>query len=339
MTFTLSELHSALAAFDPQALEGLEVVAAARVAAEHYPCLSLDRPVLLIGLAAPSLARGVRETLLAAYPPDHPVTLIGTGSPRTVRLDELATVLAAVSTGALGSAALSPATCLWIPALPMPAEYARLQDVVARLRAPDGCPWDRALTWSKLRPSLLEECYELLAALDAGDGGKVAEELGDLLLEVALVAQIGMEEGRFRLPEVIAGIVEKLIRRHLHVFGDAVVSGTEEVLANWEAIKRAERERNGEKRSPLATIPAGLPALAQADAYLDRMSRLGPLDVAGAIGTAVAKLSDDEAVTPERLGDFLLELVAWARVRGVDAESALRAANARYAARIEAEVG
>ena len=149
--------------------------------------------------------------------------------------------------------------------------------MVARLRAPDGCPWDRELTWVKMRASVLEEAHELLDALDADEPGKVAEELGDLLLQVALLTQIATEEGRFRFPEVVAHIVAKLIRRHPHVFGDTQVSGTDEVLANWETIKRAERAANGDaaqKRSPLAGIPKGLPALAQAEAYLDRMSRL-----------------------------------------------------------------
>ena len=101
-----------------------------------------------------------------------------------------------------------PAPCLWIAPLANPGEYAALQDVVARLRAPDGCPWDRELTWAKMRASVLEEAHELLDALDADDPGKVAEELGDLLLQVALLTQIATEEGRFRFPEVVARIVE-----------------------------------------------------------------------------------------------------------------------------------
>jgi uncharacterized protein YabN with tetrapyrrole methylase and pyrophosphatase domain len=193
------------------------------------------------------------------------------------------------------------------------------------------------LTWAKLRPSLLEETYELLAALDAGDEARVAEELGDLLLQIGLQTQIAAEEGRFRLPDVIRGIVGKLIRRHPHVFGDASVSGTAEVLANWEAIKRAERQSNGGKRSPLAGVPVGLPALAQADAYLDRMSRLRTLHAAAAPWTILAETRPGEPISAETVGEALFGLVAWARARGIDAESALRAANARYAAQIEAE--
>jgi tetrapyrrole methylase family protein/MazG family protein len=196
-----------------------------------------------------------------------------------------------------------------------------------------------------MRASVLEEAHELLDALDADEPEKVAEELGDLLLQVALLTQIATEEGRFRLPEVVAHIVAKLIRRHPHVFGDTQVSGTDEVLANWEAIKRAERAAisgaaNGDaaqKRSPLAGIPKGLPALAQAEAYLDRMARLREIAAPDAPWTILADLSADAALTPEILGDALFNLVAWARARGVESESALRENNARYAARVAAE--
>lgn len=246
---------------------------------------------------------------------------------RTITLGELA-----------GMAHLGAGAHLYLPPRAGAATYEALQDVVAQLRAPDGCPWDRALTWAKLRASLLEESYELLAALDAADPAKVAEEQGDLLLQIALQAQIAVEEGRFRLPDVITHIVEKLIRRHPHVFGDAVVSGEAEVLANWEAIKAAERARNGEKRSPLAGVPAGLPALAQAEAYLDRMSRLRAATAPQAPWAPLAALAPDAPLAAETLGDALFDLVAWALARGVEAESALRQANARFADRVAASL-
>ena len=305
-------------------LDNLQIISAARIAAQRFPQLDPAQPVLLTGLADPSLAQQVQQALLAAYPPDHEVTLFMGDSARAFSLSGLAE-----------GVDFTPQTCLWIPPLPAPAAYEALQDVVAHLRAPDGCPWDRALTWAKLRATLLEETYELLAALDADDAAKVAEEQGDLLLQIAMQVQIATEEGRYRLPDVIRGIVGKLIRRHPHVFGDAQVSGAAEVLANWEAIKRAERESNGEKRSPLAGVPKGLPALAQADAYMDRMSRLGEVPAPAAPWAELAALPADAAVTPEMVGEALFGLVAWARARGVDAERALREANARYAARFE----
>jgi XTP/dITP diphosphohydrolase len=154
------------------------------------------------------------------------------------------------------------------------------------------------------------------------------------LLQVAMQTQIAAESGLFFFPDVARQVVEKLIRRHPHVFGDAVVSGTDDVLANWEAIKRAERANNGERRSPLSGIPAGLPALAQTSAYLDRMSRLGPV---AAPGAPWESLGDGVEATPETVGEALFALAAWARVRGIDAESALRQANALYAAQVEDE--
>jgi uncharacterized protein YabN with tetrapyrrole methylase and pyrophosphatase domain len=148
-------------------------------------------------------------------------------------------------------------------------------------------------------------------------------------------AQIATEDGRFRFGDVVAGIIDKLVRRHPHVFGDTTVSGTADVLANWEAIKAAERKRNGEKRSPLSGIPKGLPALAQADAYLDRMSRLRKAEAPAQPWAALANLPPDAPVTDEILGDALFGIVAWAQSRGLDAESALRAANTRFAAEVE----
>jgi uncharacterized protein YabN with tetrapyrrole methylase and pyrophosphatase domain len=165
------------------------------------------------------------------------------------------------------------------------------------------------------------------------------EEEGDLLLQISLQAQIATENGQYRFPEVVRAIVEKLIRRHPHVYGELAVSGTDEVLANWEAIKAAERAKAGaspsEKKSPLASLPKGLPALAQAEAYLDRMSRLRSSVPPTEPWAPLANLGQDEALTSEALGQALFDLVAWAMARGVEAESALREANARFAADVE----
>jgi tetrapyrrole methylase family protein/MazG family protein len=264
----------------------------------------------------------VRDMLMRAYPADHVLELITGEHREEIPLSQFA-----------DGTSLTSETCVWVPPLPGAASLGGLQDIVAHLRSPEGCPWDRELTWAKLRASLLEETYELLAALDAEDDTKVAEELGDLLLQIGLQTQIATEKGSFRLPDVLSGIVSKLIRRHPHVFSDTRVSGTDEVLANWEAIKRAERESNGGKRSPLSGVPAGLPALAQAEAYLDRISRLRPVNVPDAPWAVLV----DGPVTPEAVGDALFGFVAWARAHGIDAESVLRATNARYAAQVEAE--
>lgn len=300
----------------------VQLMAASSLAMQHYPLVDPAQTLLIIGPAPVEVVARLAGVLGQAYPLGHPVRLAGLEDGETT-LESLPAI------GSLGSGA-----CLLIPPLSGAATYEKLQDVAAYLRAPEGCPWDRELTWDRLRAHLLEETHELLAALDAGDARKVSEELGDLLLQVAMQTQIAAEEGLFRFPDVVRQIVEKLIRRHPHVFGGAVVSGTDEVLANWEAIKRAERAENGETRSLLSGIPAGLPALAQADAYQDRVSRLAPTDVVEAPWLGLAELAPDAPVTPEQFGEALFELVAWARSRGIDAESALRQANARYAARI-----
>jgi tetrapyrrole methylase family protein/MazG family protein len=320
-----AEIEKALAVLGEE-FESLQIVAAGALARQHYPVLDPGQPVLLLDLADTAVADRLRAVLCGAYPPVWTVTVIDDEELHTLELAELVSV---VSPGRK--------VCVFIPGLPAASSFQALQDLIAHLRAPDGCPWDQALTWAKLRSTLLEEAYELLAALDAHDDAKVAEEQGDLLVQVAMQAQIAAEEGRFRMPEVISLIVDKLIRRHPHVFSDAVVSGPEEVLANWEAIKRTERQRNGAERSPLAGVPAGLPALAQADAYLDRMSRLRGGAATNAPWARLAELAPDDALTAERFGEALFDMVAWGRERGVDAESALREVNARFAARVAAE--
>ena len=328
MAITREAVTLALARLGHLAYDSLQIVAAGALAEQRYPHLDPAAPVLVLDLAGSDQVGKVAAALLLAYPASHTCALLDDADRHGLTLGEL------------GQVALASGASLWIAPLATPGEYAALQDVAARLRAPDGCPWDRELTWPRLRASVLEEAHELLDALDADDPAKVAEELGDLLLQVALLTQIATEEGRFRFPEVVADIVAKLIRRHPHVFGDVELSGTDEVLANWEAIKRAERAANDDatqKRSPLAGIPKGLPALAQAEAYLDRMSRLREVTVPDAPWSVLADLPADAPLTPELVGEVLFALVAWTRARGVEAESALRTTNARYAARVAAE--
>jgi tetrapyrrole methylase family protein/MazG family protein len=331
MTLSLTDLGSALAALERNGLgpggaelSSIQIVSAKALAGQHYPQIDPAQPVLLAGLEGPELVQALVRSLLAVYPADHPVLLVGEKDTRPLSLAQL---------GAANGDAVAT-VAFYLPPLNKPSEYVALQEIVARLRAPDGCPWDRELTWDKLRPSLLEETYELLAALDAGDPARVVEEQGDVLLQIALQTQIAIEEGLYKSPDVIAAIVEKLVRRHPHVFGDVKVSSTDEVLANWEAIKRTERKNNAQKRSPLAGIPPNLPALSQADAYLDRMSRLQTQETPEAPWAELSALPGGSAISPEIVGRALFGLVAWAHARGVDAESALRAESARYAARV-----
>ena len=215
--------------------------------------------------------------------------------------------------------------------LPAREPYVDLSSVAAitriaeRLRAPDGCPWDRDQTHASLRPHLLEEAYETLEALDSGDLDHLRDELGDLLFQIAIHAQLAHEEGAFDISDVARRLGEKLVRRHPHVFAATEISG--DLLAQWERIKREEREAGGRTdESILSGVPKDLPALFAAERLQERAARVGvthervdlPLDV------------DD----PAFLGDLLFDLVAAAREKGFDAETALREANERFSAHV-----
>jgi tetrapyrrole methylase family protein / MazG family protein len=326
MAIVMSDVAEALELIGAPELDTLQLIDAAALAAQYYPLFDPSSPALVMNVEGANVAQ-LQKVLLQAYPEAHELRLLDWHD-RAIRLEEL-------RAEAL-SAELSR-TALYVPPLPYPGSYSALQNVSARLRAPDGCPWDRELTWDKLRPFLIEETYELLDALDQGDPHKVLEEEGDLLLQISLQAQIATEKGDYRFPEVVRHIVEKLIRRHPHVYGEVEVSGTDEVLSNWEAIKAEERAKSGAakaKKSPLSGVPKGLPALLQAESYLDRMSRLRNATPPGEPWAPLANLGGDEPLTPEVLGQALFDLVSWAMARGVESESALRETNARYAAEV-----
>jgi len=148
--------------------------------------------------------------------------------------------------------------------------FAALIDIIARLRGPDGCPWDREQTHLSLKPTLVEECYEVLEAVDEEDDKKLCEELGDLLMQIALHAQIADDQGKFGIKDVLQGINTKLIHRHPHVFGEAKVSNSQEVILSWEALKQKERGVT----PLLAGLPKGMPALAYSQACSDALLEL-----------------------------------------------------------------
>ncbi len=213
-------------------------------------------------------------------------------------------------------------------------QFDTLVDIVARLRAPDGCPWDREQTHASLRENLLEECYEVLATLDEGDSGKLCDELGDLMMQVIFHAQIATEAGEFELAEVINSINTKLIHRHPHVFGSVKVKDAEEVVHKWEAIKREER---GADTSILASVPKQMPALGYSQVIQLRVAQFGFdwKDIDGVIDKLAEEVSElKDADTEERraqeFGDLLFTLVNIGRWLGIDSEAALREANQRF---------
>lgn len=229
-----------------------------------------------------------------------------------------------------------------VPRGPVPSSRGgeRLLDLVrvmARLRGPGGCPWDREQTHRSLARHLLEEAHEVLDAIDADDRGRLREELGDLLLQVAFHAQIAADDGAFDIDDVAEGIVRKLIRRHPHVFGEASVSGAEEVLLNWERIKAEEKGEHPVEHD----IPPTLPALARA-AKVQRRAAGAGFDfrsAEAALGKLREEVEELAQAPPERaegeLGDVLFAAVAVARALGVDPESALRRTVRRFSERYE----
>ncbi len=218
--------------------------------------------------------------------------------------------------------------------------FEALVEIIARLRAPDGCPWDRKQTHASLRENLLSECYEVLEALDASDANKLRGELGDLLMQIVLHAQIAREAGEFELGEVIEGINKKLIHRHPHVFGSKNVKDAEEVMHNWEELKKEERE---EGASLLESVPKEMPALGYAHEIQRRAAWVGFdwEDIDGIIDKLAEEVGEfQRAGTREEkaseFGDLLFTLANIALRMGIDAESALREANKRFYKRFTA---
>lgn len=208
----------------------------------------------------------------------------------------------------------------------MPRGYTLLEVVrtMTILHGPNGCPWDREQTHQTLAKTLLDETYELLEAIEQGGPKELTEELGDLLLQVVFHAQMGIEAGTFDIDDVAVGLDEKLKRRHPHVFADVEVADSGEVIRNWDEIKRREK---GSDAGVFEGVPRALPALAYAEKLLRRASSAGH-DVPA--GTVRPDATDESSI-----GDALLDLVAWARTRGIDAETALRRAADRFRATID----
>jgi MazG family protein len=231
----------------------------------------------------------------------------------------------------------------------------RLIEIMARLRAPDGCAWDREQTPVTLKPQMLEECYEVLEAIDSGSPGHLTEELGDLLLHVVFQAQIAREAGEFTFADVANGVADKLIRRHPHVFGDIKVTDPAAIVAQWNELKKAEKP---ERKSALDGVPRALPALMRAEALQKNARRVGfdwP-DVGGPIGKVreeiaevTAEIEADLAFahaneakftptpeTAEEIGDLLFSIVNLTRHLKLDAEDLLTGANDKFARRFRA---
>jgi tetrapyrrole methylase family protein / MazG family protein len=228
---------------------------------------------------------------------------------------------------------------LFLPGKGTETSLEGFQEVIARLRAPQGCPWDRKQTHSSLRTYLLEETYETLDALDRGDLNSLQEELGDLILQIVLHAQIAQENMEFQMGDILAGINKKIVFRHPHVFKDWIVDGELQVVQNWETLKGQERKDNGEEggKGILDGVPQSYPALAQAQAVQERAARVGFdwQEIAPVLDKIQEELEEirnartEEERTSE-FGDLLFALVNFIRWNKVDAESALRKTNNKF---------
>lgn len=232
-----------------------------------------------------------------------------------------------------------------------------LLDIMAKMRGEGGCPWDREQTLESLKQYLVEECYEVIDAIDSGRADKHADELGDLLLQVVFQAQIRREQGLFAFEEVVDRICEKLIRRHPHVFGNTHVSGSQEVLKNWEAIKVREKQESaagtsadgtlpGVPPSLVGDIPRHMPALHKAHHLQKRLARVGfdwnqVHDVVAKIDEELAEVKQalaagDAAQIKEELGDLLFAVANLSRFQGLNAEEVLQRAVDKFAKRVQA---
>jgi MazG family protein len=215
----------------------------------------------------------------------------------------------------------------------------RLRQIVERLRAPDGCPWDREQTHESLKPHLLEECYELLDAIDTQDDGELKEELGDLLLQVVMHAQMASEQHRFTLDDVAEVTADKLVNRHPHVFGENRLPNSDAVLRQWDAIKRGEKHQ---RKSVLDGVPKNLPALAKAQKVQTKAARVGfdwqeARDVLSKIHEEIQEIdSASGKELADEIGDLLFAIVNFARKQKLDAEQLLSGATAKFSKRFQA---
>jgi tetrapyrrole methylase family protein/MazG family protein len=317
----------------------LILLEAQTLSSAHVSPFPPDIPALLTNIDSGELASHLKNVLLTTYPKEHVVFVVGDGKKKEGRIE------------VINGDDFSESICLYVPALGEGTSFESFAEIVAHLRAPNGCPWDREQTHKTLRKHLLEESYEAISAIDSGDFVDMREEFGDLLLQIVLQSQIANEDEQFNINQVIHGIHSKIVRRHPHVFGDLELEGVDGVLANWEKLKEQERSEKGksetlapgvsagekEARGLLDGVPLILPALSQAQEYQDRAARVGfdwP-EIEGVLDKIAEEIDEIKRATNEKelaaeIGDLLFALVNLARWKKVDAESVLRETNMKF---------
>lgn len=333
----ISFVEPTLALLGIDAIDRLQIMDALAIATMHHPPINPDAPALISQVYSRHVASDVKLTLMNQYPDDFTVRLIHAAGTAEAIVEDLP--LYAID----HSEKINHLTSLYVPPIGNMASFEQFQEIIAHLRAPEGCPWDRKQTHESLRPYLLEEAYEVLEAIENGDTQGLYEELGDLLLQVVLHTQIAIDDGEFYMTDVLQHVSNKMVRRHPHVWGDTVAKDAETVLTNWEILKRQEKEEAGsngaaKRESLLDGVPKGLPALQQSHKYQDKAAKVGfdwP-DISGVLAKIREELGEIErAETPkerfEEFGDLMFVLVNFARWMGIeDPESALREANNKF---------
>lgn len=319
--------------------EQIVIIPAESLKGKHYPPFFSNQNVLITLNSSEKVDfEPILMLLRSIYPGEHRITFLqnqteGEKEPpqKTYSIDE-----------ASKESSLVDATAVYIPALEGKNSALDFLELIAHLRAPEGCPWDRKQTHQSLRPNLLEETYEVLHTIDENDMQGLQEELGDLLLQIVLHAQISNENGEFNFEDVVTGIEQKLIYRHPHVFGTRSVSDAEEVIKNWEVLKAKERKEHHKSDRLLRSVPKIMSALSLAQAYQKRAARVGfdwetiePVKqkIFEELKEVETAPTDDEQA--KELGDVLFAVVNLVRWYGCDAESVMREAAERFANRFE----
>jgi len=334
----LSFLEPTFSALEIDPFDKIVLLDAFEIAVLHHPNYSPSIPALITQIYSRQIASEVKLTLMAVFPDDHEICLIHCAGTE----DQLIERVPLYEMDRSGYISLM--TNVYIPSLDKESSFEEFQEIVAHLRAPDGCPWDKEQTHNSLRPNLLEETYETLSALDNEDYEAMEEEFGDLLLQIVLHAQIASEAGEFNMNDVVRGINKKIVHRHPHVFGDLDVENVDGVLLNWEKLKAEERKNSIKKKKDglLDSVPTILPSLELAQEYQARVARVGFdwKEISGVLQKVKeefkeVKDANSTEETEKEIGDLLFSVVNLARWLCVNAESALRMANNKFKERFK----
>ena len=319
-----SFIESSWAVVGVDPMDGSQIVDGMLLARRHHPQIDVQFPALIAQVYARHVASDVKLVLLNAYPPEHPVTRIhaaGTDEARTqtVPLHELD-----------HSDDFDHLTSVYVPPLPR-SSLSDLQELIAHLRAPEGCPWDQEQTLATLKGFLLDEAAETVEAIDNEDDDHTVEELGDLIGIAVMIAQVGSEEGRFQMADAVRTSVEKLTRRHPHVFGEAAVADMDALYVQWDEIKAQERKAKGQAPKGALDLPASLPALEKARQMQSKAEKAGLLSrkALAQENPALAALLP-AGTGEEELGRVLWQLVAVAKQLDLEPETALRSFAVRF---------